>query len=763
MRAFMLFTSIWILTALPVVAQQIRSSEHPSFTRLMLPLAPESQWQIVREKSSVLIRFSDGPSEWQLDRIYDRITRARLRLVANDRESRGGLRLTLGCECEVLTNRIGGGFLAIDIRNAPSGQTIEPEEPVAPPSRNLWDTENKDPERQAKVLKSPDVSRRQKPVSSTDRNARRIADPKIETPSDTDRIEAQQAKSALTSRLLSAADAGLLNLKPEGAQPQNQGSELSPLLDLPVDPQLRIRSPLDRTVRTAEGDKPAQIDTCIDARLLELPSISQDQDVASQLAAIRRGLYDERGAVQKSKVIALAKLYISLEFSEEAKAALDAFEVSDPQADALNALSKILKGSGSNGSSPAKSWADCHGAGLMWALMAGVQPGPKAAKHTSDMVKYFESVPASLRRSIAERLTDALSATGDNETALKIKSIVDRSPKTEPLTPPLEIESAPSGGTRTRDATKETYADTGSMLSDQDFKALKVAALQALSQPGPDLGQIILDVGTAARQFRGQDLGYDFAKLEAQLVYASGNIDAAFKLADGIAARYPENADVIKEVRSDFIRLATPDLLGDSEYVRLILAEQSRFPTAGNSDDTRVKVAENLQDLGLANVALDILEPGRFLTDQQASVETAQALLAVNRPQDVPDALGPVQTEPGTRTRILALLRERRFDDALRITSTLPVGDELKQTTELLAGAWAQLDGNELPSELDDLLALISSGSKQTQFENRAVLSAGSDRPDVSSDPEQPRSVADILQTARSVREIVEKAERSLP
>lgn len=105
----------------------VRSGEHDGFTRLVAPIGPDRDWQIVRDEAGVAIRFSPDAPEFDVSRVFDLIGRTRLTAI----RSEDGLYLSLACPCTVSVERYQGNLAVIDISDSPFEPNVSPQiEPV---------------------------------------------------------------------------------------------------------------------------------------------------------------------------------------------------------------------------------------------------------------------------------------------------------------------------------------------------------------------------------------------------------------------------------------------------------------------------------------------------------------------------------------------------------------------------------------------------------------------------------------------------------
>ncbi|MFU8899216.1 MAG: hypothetical protein ACNA7L_10010, partial [Roseinatronobacter sp.] len=90
----------------------VRAGEHSDYTRLILQLPEENQWQFTHDTGAARLGISGPPVEFDLTQTFSRIPRTRLRDI---RISQGGLDLTIICDCDIRVQQDIPPFLIIDI------------------------------------------------------------------------------------------------------------------------------------------------------------------------------------------------------------------------------------------------------------------------------------------------------------------------------------------------------------------------------------------------------------------------------------------------------------------------------------------------------------------------------------------------------------------------------------------------------------------------------------------------------------------------
>ncbi|MCY1126773.1 hypothetical protein OU426_07910 [Frigidibacter sp. RF13] len=119
-----LFAGLWMPAVTLAETVTVRSGEHGDFTRLVVDLGGDRQWQFGRTEDGYLLQVEDPTLQFDIACVFERVPRTRLtRLSA----AAGELRLTLATSTFALLAKEGGGRLIIDMRHgtAPKGSPYE--------------------------------------------------------------------------------------------------------------------------------------------------------------------------------------------------------------------------------------------------------------------------------------------------------------------------------------------------------------------------------------------------------------------------------------------------------------------------------------------------------------------------------------------------------------------------------------------------------------------------------------------------------------
>lgn len=134
-----LITLVWLISALPLAAQQVvsvNSGEHDGYSRLVLRIDPEVEWELIETRGEAVLRFPAQTISFSTARVFDRITTARIAALSAESTDAGSeLRLELPCDCEVQAFAFNNNYIVLDVYDGPE---LEPEEAAQTNASPLW-------------------------------------------------------------------------------------------------------------------------------------------------------------------------------------------------------------------------------------------------------------------------------------------------------------------------------------------------------------------------------------------------------------------------------------------------------------------------------------------------------------------------------------------------------------------------------------------------------------------------------------------------
>ena len=409
-----------LLTGTGAMAQAVpvRSGEHPDFTRLVARIGAERDWQIIRNDTGVVIRFTPDAPEFDVSGVFDLIGRDRLSAI----RSEDGLQLALACPCSVDIERFQDNFVVIDI----SDTTYIPGAPAAPMAVEL-------PPEPALAL----------PLFAGARAVPSPLAPPRPALADTGApgIDVNDAANALAEQLARATAAGLLDVAPgmsfEAGDPvpatPTPPDETAPPASLarggtgplaPVPAPLDMANAFDLRANTRPGRlQPQPAASCIAPPGRPASDWSNGMTFANGIGALRVGVYNDRGALVPERARLLAEFYLYYGFGAEAAFWLDQMDRPQPF---FRGLATYLEYGTSGALGEFDAREGCDGAMVFWLFLTAPGQDAPDADVVARILADFYNLPDTLRDLFGPALARSFVALGDDAAALEIRENIAR-------------------------------------------------------------------------------------------------------------------------------------------------------------------------------------------------------------------------------------------------------------------------------------------------------------------------------------------------
>ncbi len=662
--------------AVPAAAEtvQVRSGEHPGFSRLVVQLARPAGWTFGRTEGGYALRLDRADVSFDLSTVWRRIPRTRLRGIAPTAD---GLALATLCACHATVTELRPGILVLDLvdgvprADSPFEVPLDVSAPApAPPAVALPLTAGTTPAAETAWFWPVET-----PAPIGPRRS-------LATPVPADRVV--EARHALVEQLARAAAQGLVDAeieRPDAPEPEpvampepQPQPQPTPALDDHVG--LAAETSFDRDGGTLAKRDPVDDDglRCLPDGLFDVASWGNGEPASSQIAERRRALLGEFDAPSATAVADLARLYLYFGFGAEARATLQAFPVSVPDRDILESIASIVDDGAAGSPGRLAGMAGCDGAAALWAVLA--TPGPAAATgiDRGAVIRAFSDLPVALRRQLGPPLAGRFLDAGDAGTARAVhdavtRAIGDAGAGTRLVGAALALRA---GEDARGEAILEGVAAEDAAASPLASAELAEARLARHETFDTDA---VASLAALAFQARGTPLGARLARAEVLATASTGNYDDAFAALARLerrAAKAPVPAALPSEL---FMALAqdAPDLA----FLRHTVGEPHRLADPALGPDVRTMLARRLVALGFTAPAERLLEPDVDAPDARIVLSEAAV-----RDGDGRRALGILAGAPGTAA---ATVR----------------GDALSRLDEHAAAADAYADAGAVTSEAD--------------------------------------------------------------
>jgi hypothetical protein len=575
----------------------IVSGEHATFSRLVLSLSAQSDWQLGRTATGYELTVTQDDLRYDVSKVFDLIPRTRLSGIFTDPRT-GNLQLTMQCVCHAMPFSLDAQTLVIDLRDGPAPATS---------SFELTLQGGALPALQDKVAQRPRA--RQSPPDITDdliydwrSGAAPIPalSPSIlpVLPAD-DFTDLQQA---LVEQLAEGAARGVVDL----ALPAGVGPDNTPL---PEAAQVRLTDVAGlrvATQRPAAAAMQSDGKSCIADDRLNVAGWGQVTDVPGQLARARIDLVGEFDVPRADAVADQVRLYVFLGFGAEAVAALNAMPPGDADAPLWIAMAQVIDG---NPVAPAvfDGMAQCDGNAALWALLAAA-PDDLDLPNLPALQRAFSALPRHLRTTLGPQIADRLLALDQPGAVQAIVDAMGRGATTA-NTATLRAESdldLHTGAVDAAVAKAETALEDGGVSAPAAMIALVKAKVAADEAVDPD---IALALAAMEREYADHPIAMDLAVAHQLALIGSGQFAAV--LSTGAGPVPPVFWDILAERGTD------------DELLQLGFV----VPETDVSAPASEKIASRLRTLGFVGAAEGWHAQGGLESDEMAD---ATAIAAAN-------------------------------------------------------------------------------------------------------------------------------------
>ncbi len=617
----------------------LRSGEHDGFTRLAAKLPAISTWTLEQTGSSVRVRFTSRPPEFDLSQVYDRIGRSRINAVTKTKNT---LEIELGCDCGVSTKASTPLMLVIDVVDAPLQDTTLKNR-VDHTGLKFVSGNGLSLSQEASFARTDLRLRALQPVHSFDQ------------PNTSDQI--RKAEELLIRQLGRAMTSGLIEkvdpLDNHDSHAQGSVAVQKNTGALPLDVHLGYEA----TPGEIENGVHPEGVTCISDHSLDISKWAVGSGFFQGLMELRQELGAETHKVDSAGVLALARHYLHFGFGQEAAALLSSIEKTDDAA-LLLVLSKLIDPSDNAAPGELAKQVVCPGSVSMWAVLDGGVPGKNDQFDPMNAVRIFADLPQHLQRQLGSQLANSLQRLGFENAAQLILRILQR--QEEPLSAEAIFATAQTSSVEENEKQitrllKQAVA-TDTPISPQALIELVMGELQAEKNISFETIDLL---ASYVHQYRNDDIS---DRLQHVLLLANTRA-GKFEDAWGLVVPIENHESRARDFMSDLVSRGTDfDMLNYGTKMRGF----ARFlPRA-----IRQRAAERLVQMGFHDLAGNYEDPhatveARFNPDtlvrgSDSSPSAKQSDIESSVPADTEVSLytghAIVSQSRETRARIAALL-----------------------------------------------------------------------------------------------------------
>lgn len=695
----------------------VRAVEHPEYSRLVLALPSGVKYSMSKNGASAVLRLSGDVPDYDVSGIFDRMPRTRILAARFTGRGNGrNLTLSLACACSVELERIGSGFLAIDVRRDENGDGAEsPRRLLVPGPASGGETgastsgaTGTGPGGDAPSWGTPPAgpNKSQDPVNPA-----------------TDPVAA--AQRALLGQLALAAEAGLLTLAPQAHTDSPVLSEAdaaaatlsrSPTGNPPLPVRNRILPPpqpspapaggllphvsvhtgLEPSPASPAGDS-GSVQACIQDATLDMAGWALNSpDYGTEIGTRRRALVGAGGKTDAAAVDALARIYIGAGFGREAAALLRVLGTETRDSLLLNDLAMLVEGRPLDPDGPISAATDCLGRVTLWQAAGGVvafEPETDAGAAIRDSML---ELPPLLRRLVGQEVARHALLAGRHDAASEIIDILDRTPGAQSaaeLRVRAEVHLAEGNPDLALAATRSLVEG----IATPDFRSLELHARAMIAGGAtvPDDLVTAIDAGLPTIPADSAP-GRRLRIIRAQLASQAGEhlpALAALRALPGSGARAMAEVRIAGQA---ILAALPPDLRRSQTGARAILENRFLLGDDAKSRVLRLGYAQALLAGGLPNASLELLQSQPGMPDHETGMLIARANLQLGNAARALAALDALSGEDAARLRAEAHIREGNPDAAFVALRTVTAAASERNTMALLSGRWQEIDASTL-------------------------------------------------------------------
>lgn len=660
-----------------VFAQEIevRTGDHPSFTRIVFTIPSGTNWDISRTEMGYAVQF-DTVGSLQVSDFFSLIQRNRIREVS---VIGGGsiLSLTLNCDCFPEAYLWRDSHLVVDIKDVDQVRT------------EAYDTSfekalklNKLTERVVSNPHPPLVVGTKSAARSSANEFEAISltlDPMIERPLARtngildpfdDLLEQQKRvgmlESAIAGGLQRGLSQGLLQRAENGEgthtqqanlKEQEADSDLTTLLEevnAALTPGLTART----SVESAIGAEISRLETslneasCFPDDYVDIQNWATDLPFHLQIGLLRSEITSEFDKTDPLAVEALSKAYLYFGFGREAIDALAIDGQMSHRRRALVAIGQIIDGDPID-FPEIHDQLLCSGPAALWGFMAHEDGPLRAELDPEGITVAFKTLPEVLRKHLAPDLARRLNERNLHDFGEKVLSVVSENDKSDIETQlALSEISISQGNTEDAEGLLEELADDNARMTPE--------ALISLISLKVENGNLILPSELnllRAMQFESQneeDLGI-LIRAEAMALAQNQDFDALLEL---IQREEKFFAVILGAEYKNQVMQYSLDNETDSQFLKRVFQEETE-PTDSQLQNS---IAQRLIDLGFLTQAEIVVSDPAIGADMEERRYLRAAISATRKDPTMTKAHLAGMNTP----RAIALLAEAggRVNDA---------------------------------------------------------------------------------------------------
>jgi hypothetical protein len=636
MKNFWFFiTVVWFATGQAQAEKLIlRSGDHPTFSRLTIPVLDSQKWEGRQTDSEVVLKFLEFSDGFELEGVFLRMRRNR---ISNIRSSGGTLTLEVSCECMATVFR-SGSLLVIDV--ADNGTQL------AGPALEKHTIGHSDSTKKPDKMTGnahrtlPWIGGNSPFGGLTNLNA--AVDPSPSTP---EKIVSSDAKAALLMKIqknlveevASAASAGLLESRyqapvvvpnqdhqaPASIKPQTLPDALTT-----QSRNMRITSSIDHpfaSSNTQDNELASGIE-CPKLDFLSVETWGSDDGFSAQVGPARTALMNARDQLDSDAAQNLAQLYLYFGFGAEALDVLRLFPPEKRTHFELTAIAEFFEYGAAGSPNSLGHFIECSSNVALWASLSFSEIPTDVRVETNAALRALNNLPKHLRQIVAPALSERLLKYGDVPSASAAMRSIER--LVDPLQPGAKMAQAKLAeeAGNSADSLLEDILKTNTTSSPE---ALVKIVEGTLAKDEPLSYETATLVEAYVQELRGTPMGSKLQQTQIIALSQTQRFQEALGALDHLSPSIsPQTATELRETILSQLSKRADDL----DFLEHIFA-QNEQELHSLKNPTKLLIASRLLELGfpaqVQNLVAAIPVTPRSDTRQLLA---ARAALSLNQP-----------------------------------------------------------------------------------------------------------------------------------
>jgi hypothetical protein len=589
----------------PGQAQQlpVRSGDHPTFSRLAIPLPDLQSWEAVQTTNRVVLTLPGFSGGFDLTDTFVRMQRNR---IANINVTGSTLTLKLDCDCDATAFK-SGSLLVLDVAD-PGTQLLGPTltkqtEPQRPPKTAFPLTRSAITSTLPWIGGNSPFSATFHDTATSSRSvtALDISNPLVE------RTELLlQTQKTLLEDVAIAASSGILQNSYRIPVPTGKDISDGPTA-LEVTPRnlpesikaplqnMRVSNSMDRALHSTNLH---QIETktgtpCPPSGLFTLSEWGDDTGFSAQIGPARDALMNARDHLNEGAVKHLAQLYLYFGFGAEAASILRLDPELNADSSHLKIAAQILEYGSSTKPSTMGKLIACETDAALWAILSFETLPSDIIINVDASLRALNKLPKHLRQILAPALSDRLLQYGDAPAAAMAMRTIER------LADPLTHDALMAKADLAINAgeTAETYLEEViEANSTQSPEALVKLVKGKLARDEPLSYETATLVEAYVQELRGTPMGNQLQQAQVIALSQAEHFTEAFSALASLAPSISPNVTV--QLTQTLLENLGKKSEDEVFLQHIFTQDQDIYPML--SSETKLLLATRMMDLGFA-------------------------------------------------------------------------------------------------------------------------------------------------------------------